>query len=404
MPELIRVLVAEDDPDMRTALGAMLQRDSRMELVGLAEDADQAIDLATSRGPDIVLVDVKMPAGGGTRATEEIRRRCPQTRILGLSAYEDRATVFEMLRAGAAGYLIKGTPGGEILDAIQRVWRGEATLSPEVTAEVVGGLASQLERERMREDERRQEIAFVDRVLGGEGLSTVLQPIVDLRDRAVVGAEALSRFSALPERTPDVWFSRAWAVDLGMDLELAAARSAASRLPELPRDMFLSINVSPVALLSPETSDFLHSVPARRVVIEMTEHVQVDDYGALGEALGDFRRRGGRVAVDDVGAGFASLRHILQMDPEFIKLDIEITRGLDTDRHRHALAAALTVFAKQIGSTIVAEGIETESELQALRALGVSHGQGYLLGRPADSVRSLIGQGADVALLEEPAS
>jgi EAL domain-containing protein (putative c-di-GMP-specific phosphodiesterase class I) len=89
-----------------------------------------------------------------------------------------------------------------------------------------------------------------------------------------------------------------------------------------------------------------------------------------------------RLAIDDTGAGFASLRHILNLEPDIIKLDISLTRGVDVDRARRALAAALIAFAANTGASIVAEGVETASELSVLRDLGVGFGQGYLLGRP----------------------
>src|SRR5205823_3568670 len=121
---------------------------------------------------------------------------------------------------------------------------------------------------------------------------------------------------------------------------------------------------------------------AKRLVIEITEHAPVEDYDALNEALRDFRASGGRLAVDDAGAGFSSLRHILRLVPDFIKLDGALTRGIDTDRTRRALGAALISFASEIGVPIIAEGVETQEEVDALRALKVSYGQGFFLGAP----------------------
>jgi EAL domain-containing protein (putative c-di-GMP-specific phosphodiesterase class I) len=114
----------------------------------------------------------------------------------------------------------------------------------------------------------------------------------------------------------------------------------------------------------------------------MTEHAAVEEYETLQEALAQLRERGIRVAVDDTGAGFASLRHILQLSPEFVKLDISLTRGIAKDPPRRALAAALTAFANELGASIIAEGVEREEELTALAELRVHHVQGYLLGRP----------------------
>jgi EAL domain-containing protein (putative c-di-GMP-specific phosphodiesterase class I) len=121
---------------------------------------------------------------------------------------------------------------------------------------------------------------------------------------------------------------------------------------------------------------------ADRIVIEITEHAQVDDYAALNEALALLREHKVRLAIDDAGAGFASLQHIIRLAPDFIKLDITLTRGIGGDPVRRALATALISFADEIGAAIIAEGIETEDEFDTLRGLGVAFGQGFYLGEP----------------------
>jgi signal transduction histidine kinase len=149
-PDRITVLIAEDEPAVREALADLIETDQELELIGAAIDADQAIALATEHHPDVALLDVKMPSGGGPRASRAIRTLSPETRVVALSAYEDRATVLEMLRAGAAGYLVKGTSAGEIVEAIRRSVRGQASLSAEVTADVIHELVELLDRsERM---------------------------------------------------------------------------------------------------------------------------------------------------------------------------------------------------------------------------------------------------------------
>lgn len=213
-------------------------------------------------------------------------------------------------------------------------------------------------------------------------IKMVFQPIADLADGSVTGVEALARFAVEPSRTPDVWFEEAGAVNLREELELAAVRLALAHPELLPEGTYLSINLSPETVTSARFAELLPDVPAKSVVLEVTEHARVDDYGALGDALQDFRARGGRLAVDDAGAGFASLKHILRLAPEVVKLDREVAQGIDADRPRRALAAALISFAFDIGAEVVAEGIETQAEVDALRDLGVSYGQGYFLARP----------------------
>ena len=386
LPDLVpvrtRVLIVEDEPSLREALAHALDNEPDVELVGVAGGVAEGGRLAGRRRPDVALVDVKMPEGGGVAATREIRKWSPETQVIALSVYEDRAKVLSMLRAGAVGYLVKGVSVAEILKAIHRAARGLGSLSAEVTGGVVHELAGHLERA----GEESQRLADVRgrcrRVLAGDGLSMVFQPIVDLTSHSAVGMEALARFPSPPPR-PDLWFEEAGAVGLRDELEVAALRAALDKLPSLPGDTYLSVNLSPETTISSDGQRALASVPPDRVVVEITEHARVEDYDVLGEALGPLRRQGARLAVDDAGAGFASLSHILRLAPDIIKLDITLTRDIDHDSARRALASGLIAFATEIGASIVAEGIETAEELETLRALGVTLGQGYFLGRPA---------------------
>ncbi len=141
----IRVLIAEDEAAVREAMADLISSDPSMVVVGTAKDADEAIDIARGEKPDVALIDVKMPGGGGPRAAREIRRESPQTHVVALSAYEDRRTVLEMLRAGVVGYIVKGTSAEEILYTVRRSMRGQGSLSVEITADVIHELAGLLE-------------------------------------------------------------------------------------------------------------------------------------------------------------------------------------------------------------------------------------------------------------------
>lgn len=235
-------------------------------------------------------------------------------------------------------------------------------------------------------------------VLTGESLNIVLQPIVALATGRVVAVEALSRFSAEPPRPPAAWFADAAALGLAVELDLLAIRSALAHLNKVPKGVRLSLNASPATLCTPEFIEVLASTPGERLAIEITEHAPVDDYTALRTVLSGLRSRGTQLMVDDAGAGFSSFRHILDLKPDVIKLDLSLTRDIDTDPLRRALAASLVAFAHEIGATIVAEGIETAEELEVLLALGVTHGQGYLLARPKAGPVP-----AQVAMPERPA-
>jgi EAL domain-containing protein (putative c-di-GMP-specific phosphodiesterase class I)/CheY-like chemotaxis protein len=234
--------------------------------------------------------------------------------------------------------------------------------------------------------------------------SLVFQPVVDLQDRRVVGVEALARFLLEPQHPPDAWFDAAHRVGLGVDLELTAVRNAVRAAASLPRHVYMAVNVSPQAVLAPGFSAAVADAAAEQLVLEITEHARVDDYAELRDALAPARDRGVRIAIDDVGAGFASLRHVLRLDPEIIKLDQEITRGVEHDAGRAKLVGGLIAGASAVSTLVVAEGIETEAQLRRLLELGVRGGQGYFIGRPTDLSAAIeTGQTAMASLRPEDA-
>jgi EAL domain-containing protein (putative c-di-GMP-specific phosphodiesterase class I) len=381
-PDPIRVLLADDEPGLRAALTELLSHEEGVELVGTAADAEEAIRIAESNLPDVALIDVRMPEGGGPHAARGISRVSPGTRVIALSAYEDRTNVLAMLRAGAVGYLVKGTAGDELVHGIEKVAQGGTSLSAEVMSGVVDELATQLRRQEIEQEATQALRNDIERFVSGHGVWMVFHPIVELETRSVIGVEALARFGSIPMKPPDQWFAQATALELGLQLELRTLKEALEDLPKVPDGVFLSVNCSHRAASSPEFADRLDGVE-ERIVLEITEHEAIEDYGALAEALAPLRERGLRVAVDDVGAGYASLRHALQLAPDMVKMDISLTRGIDRDAGRRALATALISFAGQTNMTIVAEGIETAGELHVLRELGVRYGQGFYLARPA---------------------
>jgi EAL domain-containing protein (putative c-di-GMP-specific phosphodiesterase class I) len=242
--------------------------------------------------------------------------------------------------------------------------------------------AHQIDSERAREREAEALRQAITAVIDAREFDFHYQPIYSFDPFRLVGFEALCRFRAMPYRTPDLWFAEAEVAGLGESLELATAAKALEALAVLPAPLFVSVNLAPATLLGGNFPAILEGWPGERVIVEVTEHAAVADYGALNAAIAPLRAAGVRLAVDDAGSGFASLQHIIQLQPDIIKLDVALTHGLDTDTARRALVAALSYFARETGTGIVAEGVETEAERAALVSLQVGKGQGYLLGRP----------------------
>jgi EAL domain-containing protein (putative c-di-GMP-specific phosphodiesterase class I)/GGDEF domain-containing protein len=245
---------------------------------------------------------------------------------------------------------------------------------------IAAAVAEMVENEEHRADERRVIEARFAAMYAAGGPQPVYQPILELDSLRAVGIEALSRFPT-SERAPEAWFADAAAAGLDTDLELTALVRALQQAPAI--DGFLSVNISPTTAMSARLLEVLDRAPVNRLVLELTEHHAIDDYEALLTHLAPARATGLRLAVDDAGAGYASLRHVLALTPDLIKLDRSLVSDIGNDPVRAALAAALTTFADQTGSRVVAEGIETAEELAALNDLGVHYGQGYHLGRPA---------------------
>jgi EAL domain-containing protein (putative c-di-GMP-specific phosphodiesterase class I) len=248
-----------------------------------------------------------------------------------------------------------------------------------VLAEIV---ADHIDRGQLEGEKRKLEWTRVRDVLDRDDIDIEFQPVFDLNDCTIVSLEALARFWTEPMRSPSAWFAEATEVGLGVELELAAIRSALQRLDDFPPDVALALNVSPTTALDRRFCDLLLDA-ADRVVIEITEHAQVDDYEELQRALAPLRQRGAQVAIDDVGAGFANLRHILRLAPDIVKLDLSLTQEISRDPAREALATSLVGFAEGVGASIVAEGISSDEDLALLRALGVAYGQGFYLARPS---------------------
>ena len=247
--------------------------------------------------------------------------------------------------------------------------------------DVLASAAAVIIEPEVRSQARRTEIeGRLAPVVAAGGPVIVLQPIVDLATGVRVGAEALSRFPAEWSMAPDVCFAEAHGIGLGHVLELLALERAAEHLDRV--DGYVAMNVSPATLLTPECGELLARLPLPRVLLELSEHDPVEDYTALQAALGPHRANGLRLAIDDVGAGFSSLRHIVVTSPDVIKIDRSIVSGLNTDPVLSKLVQSLVEFGHGCRVRVVAEGVETLEEADALRALGVDYGQGWHYGRP----------------------
>jgi EAL domain-containing protein (putative c-di-GMP-specific phosphodiesterase class I) len=253
----------------------------------------------------------------------------------------------------------------------------------EKDARFLAMLAELLASDVQADKERSLERARIQRLIDGERLDIALQPIVGLRSGSIVGAEALSRFPG-GWGTPDVVFGAAHRVGVGLELERLAAQRAVETLPLLSPGTYLAINLAPtVAIELARRSLELPDLPVDRLVIEITEHAAVENYANLRDSLKSARERGLRLAIDDAGAGYASLQHVVELVPDVIKADRSLIDGVAEDQARQSVVRAFVTVAADLEAVVVAEGVERAADLETVRRLGVDAAQGFLFARPS---------------------
>ena len=380
------VLVADDAVATRQGLVELLEDTADLVCVASVSDASAAVVEAARFRPDIALLDVLMPGGGGLSAALGIKEVSPHTRMVAYSVSSDRASVVQMLRSGAHGYLLKGSAAQDLIDGLRRCANGSTALSEGLSEHLIAEMGELGRAERAFSAAARARYQGFAKLLEPGGSTPMYQPIVQLRTGELVGYEALTDFGNQMDLNTEDIFREAHNIGLGVQLELhTAGLAVAGFRPEMARsqDTYIAVNASPGLLYRPALLEVLSELPAERVVVEITEQHQFESYVQLRETVHLVHERGMRVAVDDTGSGFASLQRLVDVRPEIVKLDRGLTAQIDTDAPRRALVAAIRQFADDMGITVVAEGIEREEQLVVLREIGVDCGQGYLLGRPA---------------------
>ena len=240
-------------------------------------------------------------------------------------------------------------------------------------------VTEQVEVQRQQDASRRQ----IRDLLEQGRAEIALQPIIDVHHGHLLGVEALSRFPA-HYGPPDLVFETAHEAGLGLELEGLAVRHALRVLPLLEPDQYLAVNLTPSVAFEFANRVQAHpDIPYHRLVLEITEHAAVNGYSELRDRLTPARERGLRLAIDDAGAGYASLHHIVELAPDIIKIDRSLVHGMADNSARRSVVTAFVALARDIGATLIAEGVEQPVDLDAARSLGVAAAQGYLLARPS---------------------
>jgi EAL domain-containing protein (putative c-di-GMP-specific phosphodiesterase class I)/FixJ family two-component response regulator len=369
------VLVVDDDCADAESLQQLLTREG-LERVYTETDSRKVPSRLVEHQPDLVLLSLRMTPLDGLAMLAQIRKFAAGGYLPVMVLTEDTTAVSRnrALVEGAQDYLTKPVDPTEVVLRIANLLQTRqlyATLRHHTAVQTKPG------------GEHAEVLDRIQSVLDHRTLTNVFQPIQDLNTGATVGHEALSRFPDPTRGGPGQWFADAFHVGLGVDLEWLAATSALTFLDTAAPEMFLTVNMSPATVMHLVENELCPQALWPRIVIELTEHVPVEDYAALERALAPMRAHGSRLAADDLGSGYAGFRHLLRLRPNVIKLDISLIAGIDHNHEQQALTRALLTFAHEVGAQVIAEGIEEPAELTTLQDLGVPWGQGYLISRPA---------------------
>jgi EAL domain-containing protein (putative c-di-GMP-specific phosphodiesterase class I)/AmiR/NasT family two-component response regulator len=374
------VLIVDDNETNVLLLKELLEQDGMHRIV-TETDPRLVPGLLHSVHPDLVLLDLLMPHVDGLELLDEITRYAASSYlpVLVLTADTTTESRNRALGHGARDFLTKP------FDTVEVSLRIANLLETRQLYTLLRHTAvcdSDVES-RIAPDDQDPVLERIQTVFRHQSMVPFYQPVVDVGTLATVGHEALARFPDQHAQGPAGWFSDAFAVGLGTDLEWLAATNALPFLKTASPDTFLALNMSPASILLIQEQALCDPTLCPRIVIELTEHVPIEDYSAVHRALEEMRDHGTKLAADDLGSGYAGFRHLIALQPDIIKLDISLVRGIHQSRAQRALASALVAFAGDVAAQVIAEGVEEAAELAVLQDLGVCWAQGYYLGVPA---------------------
>jgi EAL domain-containing protein (putative c-di-GMP-specific phosphodiesterase class I)/ActR/RegA family two-component response regulator len=370
-----RVLLVDDQADILRAYARWLTAAGFQ--VETADDGSTAADMAAKSSYDVIISDISMPGMTGVEMLRAVRERDLDVPVVLMTAQPAIESAMEAVELGALRYLPKPVDGQLLVSVADNAVRLHklARLKREALS-LTGSDAQPGDRVAL-------EGAF-ERALAGLWLA--FQPIVSLSEKRIFAYEALmrSREAALPH--PGAMLSAAERLDRLPDLGRAIRARAAAAAAAMPnQDVLLFINLHPADFQDPTL--FSEAVPlaahAHRVVLEVTERSALDDIHNIRDKVGRLRAIGYRIAVDDLGAGYAGLSTFANLEPEVVKIDMSLVRDVETTRTKRTLVASLTGVCRDLGMKVVAEGVETAGERDALTELGCDLLQGYFFARPA---------------------
>ncbi len=368
-----RVLVVDDDDAVRRVCTRVLGGEGWQ--VTLAEHGRAAvIELDANKVPfDCVLSDVNMPELDGYGLAAELRKRDEDLPILLMTGDPSLDGAVKAMEHGAISYITKPFQHESLAAAVARAARRHGVARMRRRAESIANAIYAPEKadlaQRFARAVERSWMAF--------------QPIVDVRQKRVFAYEALLRTDEESLRRPDIFIATAERLDKVHQLGRVVRANVAKASVDAPADALLFVNLHGLELDDEElfAMDSPLSRLAPRVVLEITERTGLDP--AAGPArVAMLRKLGYRIAVDDLGAGYAALGALASLEPEIVKLDMSLIRDIEKHPTKRRVVAAIATLCRELGGRVVAEGVETAAERQVVEDAGIDLIQGYLFAKP----------------------
>ncbi len=366
------VLVVDDDEPLAHACKRVLERFGWEARV--AHDANRAMEILLERTTDAVVCDINLPGANGVNLLEFVRQADIDVPFLLVTGDPTIRTAIDAVELGAAEYMVKPVAPDELHARLERACiahRERHSVLPESPG---SGLLP-----------RPPGVVAFEQAL--EKLYLVFQPIYDLRSGELYAFEALMRSNHETMKTPLALLDAAEEFGRLHELGRRVRNLASDALPRAPDGTYLFVNLHAADLQ--DVGLYAEVAPlsglGKRIVLEITERASMNDVSEPHRCMQKLRRFGFRIAIDDLGAGYAGLNSLATLEPEIVKLDMSLVRNIHVDPTRERVVDSMVTLCHGLGIKVVAEGIETPSELNVVRALGCDFGQGYGLGRPAPS-------------------
>jgi EAL domain-containing protein (putative c-di-GMP-specific phosphodiesterase class I) len=364
-----KVLVADDEADLRSLIAEVLAEEGLA--VTTAADAGTALTALREGDFDLVVSDICMPGPNGLEFLRQIREEDPDLPVLLVTGQPSLETAIQAVEHGALQYLIKPFSAGDLRAAARRGLnlRRMAALRREA-----------LDYLDHHVPEVADTGATLSRAIGS--LWMAYQPIVRATDGSVYGYEALVRSAEPRLPDPGALFTTAERLGRVWDVSSAVRSRVAAGIRPGCRHRFL--NVHPLDLGDPRLYDRAEALAERagQVVLEITERATLGSIPDLRGKVLTLRDMGFRIAVDDLGAGYSGLSSFAALEPDVVKLDMSLVRGIDQEDVKRKLVSSMTTLCRELGVLVVAEGVETQRESEVLTELGCELLQGFYYGRP----------------------